>query len=69
VTPLDFFLGGLIKTNIYKTKVQDIDDLKTRIKEEIEAIKTEMLYHVFMKISKRVNFYISIKGDTFEQCF
>jgi hypothetical protein len=63
VTPLDFFLGGLIKTNIYKTKVQDIDDLKTRIKEEIEAIKTETLRNVF------IEFCISIKGDISEQCF
>jgi hypothetical protein len=69
LTPLDFFLWGLIKANIYKTKVQNIDDLKTRIKEQIEAIKTETLRNVFMEISKRLNFCISIKGDTSEQCF
>jgi hypothetical protein len=64
-----FFLWGLIKRNIYKTKVQDIDELKTRIIEEIEAIKTETLRNVFMETSKRMNFCISIKGDTFEQYF
>ncbi len=39
--PLDFFLWGLIKTNIYKTKVKDIDDLKIRTTEKIEAIEKE----------------------------
>ncbi len=60
---------GLMKTNIYKMKVQDIDELKTRIIEEIEAIKTETLRNVFMETSTRMNFCISIKGDTFEQYF
>ena len=46
-----------------------MDDLKTRIKEEIEAIKTETLRNVFMEISKRLDFCISIKDDTSEQCF
>ena len=52
-----------------KTKVRDIDDLKARIIEEVEAIKTETLRNVFMEISERLNFCISIKGDTFEQYF
>jgi len=29
VTPLDFFLWGHIKTNIYKANGRDLDDLKT----------------------------------------
>jgi hypothetical protein len=66
--PLDFFLSRLIKANIYKTKVQDIDKLKMRIKQEIEAIKTEKLRNIFMEISKRLNFCVSISGDTSEQC-
>lgn len=39
LTPLDFYLWGYIKTNVYKTSVSDIDDLKDRIEREIKAIK------------------------------
>jgi transposase len=67
LTPLDFFLWGHVKTNVYKTKVQDIDDLKARITQEIKTIKTETLHNVFSEISKRMNFCISVEGDTFEQ--
>jgi uncharacterized phage-like protein YoqJ len=42
--------------NIYKTKLQNIDHLKAKIKEKIEAIKTETLRNVFIDISKRLNF-------------
>ncbi len=52
---------------IYKTTVQDIDHLKARITQEIETIEKEPLYNVFLEISKRRNFCISIKGDTCEQ--
>ena len=34
--PLDFFLWGHIKTDIYKTRIKDLDDLKTRITQEIQ---------------------------------
>ena len=67
LTPLDFFLWGHVKTNVYKTKVQDIDDLKARITQEIKTIKTETLHNVFSEISKRMNSCISVEGDTFEQ--
>jgi hypothetical protein len=69
MTPLDFFLWGHIKTNIYKTNVRDLDDLKSRISQEILAIKKETLHHVFLEVEKRLNFCISVQGDTFEQYF
>ena len=28
LSPLDFFLWGYIRTNIYKTRIKDLDDLK-----------------------------------------
>jgi hypothetical protein len=67
LTPLGFFLWGHIKTNVYKTRVQDINDLKTRIIEEIEVIRKETLYDVFLETKKRLTFCIEVQGDTFEQ--
>ena len=40
LTPLDaLFLWGYIKTKVYKTKVNDITNLKERFEQEIIAIK------------------------------
>lgn len=67
LTPLDFCLWGYIKTNIYKTKVKDLDDLKTRITQQIQLIEKKTLENVFVEIRKRLNFCISLEGNTFEQ--
>jgi hypothetical protein len=69
MTPLDFFFWCHIKTNIYKANVRDLDDLKNRISQEILAIKKETLYNVFLEVEKRLNFCISVQGDTFEKYF
>jgi hypothetical protein len=67
--PIGFFLWDHIKTNIYKTNVKDLNDLKNRITQEINAIKKETLHNVFLEIVKRLHFSISVKGNTFEQYF
>ncbi|CAF3201594.1 unnamed protein product [Rotaria sp. Silwood2] len=66
LTPVDFYLWGPLKTNVYKTPVQDLDDFKTRIAKEIEIIKKETLQDVFSETVKRLNFCIEVKGNTFE---
>lgn len=38
LTPLDFFLWGNIKDKVYKNKVNNVDDLRGRIMEEIHLI-------------------------------
>ncbi len=67
LTPLDFFLWGHLKTNVYKTPVRDLNDLKTRIANEIKIIKNETLSDVFSEIVKRLNFCIEVEGNSFEQ--
>ncbi|CAF1171942.1 unnamed protein product [Rotaria sordida] len=67
LTSLNFYLWGHLKTNVYKTPVQALDDLKTRITKEIKIIKKETLRDVFSEIVKRLNFCIEVKGSTFEQ--
>ncbi|CAF1254874.1 unnamed protein product [Rotaria sordida] len=67
LTSLDFYLWGHLETNVYKTPVQALDDLKTRITKEIEIIKKETLRDVFSEIVKRLNFCIEVKGSTCEQ--
>ena len=52
---------------VYKTRVNDIDDIKDRIEREIKAIKKETLNNVFSGIVKRLTFYIDVNDETFEQ--
>ena len=61
------FLWGHIKTNIYKTRIKDLDDLKDRITQEIQLIDKKTLHDVFLEIGKRLNFCISVEANTFEQ--
>jgi hypothetical protein len=67
LTPLDFYLWGYIKTSIYTTPVNDIDDLKERITDEIKNIKQETLNKVFGTIVKRMELCIDVAGDSFEK--
>jgi hypothetical protein len=67
LSPLDFFLWGYIRANIYKTRIEDLNDLKTRIAQEIQSIDKKTLHDVFLETGKRLNFCISLEGNTFEQ--
>jgi hypothetical protein len=72
LTPLDFYLWGyvktfdVLKTIVYKTTINDTDDLKNRIEREIKGIKKDTLNNVLNGIVKRLNFCIDVNGDTFE---
>ena len=64
--PLDFFLWGHVKSNIYKTPVKNLTELKGRINNEIKSISKETLSDVFSNIVKRMDVCISIDGNHFE---
>jgi hypothetical protein len=66
LTPLDFFLWGHVKNNVYKSPIKDMNDLKTKIEMEIKSITKETLSNVFSNIVKRMNLCISVDGDHFE---
>ncbi len=67
LTPLDFFLWGHIKTNIYKTRIKDLNDSKAPIIQQIQLIEKQTLHDVFLEIVRRLNLCISLEGNTFEQ--
>ncbi len=60
-----FFLWGYVKTSIYKTPVNDINDLKERITNEIKSIKQETLNKVFGTNVKQLELCGDVAGDTF----
>ena len=43
ITPLDFFLLGFVKDNVYRRRMSNIDDLKSRITAAIAFVDADML--------------------------
>ena len=55
LTPLDFYLCGYLKSNVYESPIKDIDELKMRINVEMKSISKGTLNNVFLNIVKRMN--------------
>ena len=66
LTPLDFFLWGYLKNKVYKTKPQDLDDLKERITREIREITPDILYNVRGEFYHRLGVCQQVHGEHFE---
>ena len=64
-----FWTGGHIRTNINKTTITYVNNLNTRITQEIQSITKRTLYVVVLEIEKRIFFCISLGTGvyTFEQ--
>ena len=61
-----FSYEGYIETNVHKTRLKDLNDFKSRIT-QVQSIEKRTLHDVFLEIRKRLDFNISLKGNTFEQ--
>lgn len=46
LTPLDFFLWGTLKNEVYKTQTRDMDDLKEKIRIACDHIDGNMLHKI-----------------------
>jgi transposase len=66
LTPLDFFLWGYLKAEVYKTQPQSLDDLKHRIISECHKISCELLTRVRNEIYDRFGYCLAADGLTFE---
>ena len=53
MTPLDLFLWGYVKDQIYSTRVIDLDDLKARI--AIATVDIDMLRRVWTELKSRLD--------------
>lgn len=67
LTPSDFYLWGHLKNKIYTSGNKNIEELKSKITEEIKNIGPETLNNVFLNIIKRMNLCISVNGSHFEE--
>ena len=48
-----FFYEGYIRPIIIKTRIKDLNDLKTRITQEIQSIEERILHIVFLEIGQK----------------
>ena len=54
LTPLDFFLWGYVKTQVFETEVQNIEQLKERISDAVASVIPAMLTNTWSEIRKRL---------------
>jgi hypothetical protein len=62
ITPLDVFLWGYVKSNVFRTPVNGLDDLKSRIRNAISAIPADMLLITWQELEYRLDVLRATKG-------
>lgn len=66
LTPLDFFLWGYLKSKVYATKPQDLDDLRGRITQEVQLIPPETYRNAVSAVYNRLAHCQAVEGQQFE---
>ena len=66
VTPLDFFLWGYVKDQVFKTPVFELDELKQRIRDAVMKVNLNMLRNTWRELRTRLEFLIENKGQHIE---
>ena len=66
LTPVDFFLWGLLKNKVYKNTPRTIERLKDAIRQETEAVNVDTLGIVFQNLEKRIQVCLDVKGDHYQ---
>ena len=66
LTPMDFFLWGYIKHQVYLTQPESIDDLKARIIKACRDIQPEMFANCREGFFNRLHYCLSAEGKQFE---
>ncbi|PNF28320.1 hypothetical protein B7P43_G03471 [Cryptotermes secundus] len=55
ITPLDFFLWGYVKSSVFRTSVNGLDELKTRIRNSISATPADLLHRTWQELGYRLD--------------
>lgn len=62
LTVSDFFLWGYLKSRVYTTKPRDLEELKTKIHEEILIITLDMQQKVYENFVERLRDCVAQRG-------
>ena len=55
LTPLDFFLWGFVKSQVYRTPVRNVANLKVRIRHAVASINRFMLTNCWKELKQRLH--------------
>lgn len=66
LTPLDFFVWGYLKSKIYATQPESLDDLRNRIINECRQITPEMLRNVRERFEQNLFYCMEVNGGHFQ---
>lgn len=66
LTPLDFYLWGYLKSKVYFNKPENIEQLKNRIRAEIQQIQPQTLNEVLREFQDRLAYCQEVNGQQFE---
>ena len=66
LNPCDIFLWGYLKDKVYAKKLESIEQLKEKIKNEISKISKITLFAVFENMKKRCRTVLDCEGKHFE---
>lgn len=66
LTPLDFFLFGYLKNNVFKRRLHNLAELQAAIEFEIGNITNETLQNVFENLKRRSNICLQNNGQHFQ---
>ena len=66
LTPLDFFLWGYVKTQVYKTPVNNLKTLRARIRRAVASITRIMLTNTWRSLANRLQCLVENGGQHVE---
>lgn len=66
LSPLDYYLWGYIKSKVYKTKPQNIEELKQRIRDEADLIPFENNRRAISTFYQRLEYCQEVNGSHFQ---
>lgn len=66
LTPPDFFLWGHLKSVVFKTQPESIEELRRRITEECRALSRETFENVRQEFENRLYYCLENNGNHFE---
>lgn len=67
ITPLDFYLWGLLKQKVYKSDIQNREDLCNKIRQACREITQDELRKVVVNNRKRIEKCITLDGGLVER--
>ncbi|XP_015113023.1 uncharacterized protein LOC107038442 [Diachasma alloeum] len=66
LTPLDFFLWGYLKDQVYETEPETVEELVARLHAATTNVSAEMLQRVRMDVLRRIHACVAAGGGHFQ---